>query len=85
MAHGGRVESTDEGSEPIPTHRPDSWDSQNLTDALQRHPEVFGKYATYLMDAASRGPQSLAATHFVLQQNDPEYNRLMNTHHNNTD
>jgi hypothetical protein len=85
MAHGGRVESSPATDDPVHTHRPDSWDSQNLTDALQRHPEVFGKYAPYLMDAARRGPQSLAATHFVLQQNDPEYNRLMNTHHNNAD
>lgn len=37
----------------------------------------IGKYAKPLMEAAKRGNNSLAATHFLLQQTDPNYRKLM--------
>lgn len=37
----------------------------------------LGKYTAPLMEAAKRGNQSLAATHFILQQTDPNYRKLM--------
>lgn len=39
------------------------------SDGLQK----LGKYAGPLIDAAKRGNQSLAATHYVLDQTDPQY------------
>lgn len=45
----------------------------NLQEAVRTNPERFGKYAKVLTDAASRGNQSLAATHFLLSQRDPAY------------
>lgn len=33
----------------------------------------MGKFQNVLTQAATRGPESLAATHYVLQQTDPEY------------
>lgn len=33
----------------------------------------MGKYSAPLMEAAQRGGNSLAATHFIMQQQDPEY------------
>lgn len=37
----------------------------------------LGKYAKVLTDAASRGNQSLAATHFLLSQQDPAYRQQL--------
>ena len=36
----------------------------------------LGKYGNALLNAAQRGEQSLAATHFVLSQTDPEYKMM---------
>lgn len=44
-----------------------------LSKAVSASPEAFGHFAKPLMDAAARGPQAFAATHFLLQQNDPAY------------
>lgn len=38
----------------------------------------LGKYAKPLMDAASRGSSAVSATHFILQQTDPNYRKLVN-------
>jgi hypothetical protein len=56
-----------------------------LTELLNTRPEAFGKYAGVLQNAASRGPASLAATHFILSQTDPDYrnseaNKQINNH-----
>src|SRR5690606_24409579 len=53
--------------------------SDNLSKVLKATPEVFGKFAKPLQEAAARGGNSLAATHFVLQQTQPEYRALVNT------
>jgi hypothetical protein len=49
----------------------------NLKDALQRNPELFGKYAPALTEAARQGGTVLSVKHFVLSQQDPEYRRLL--------
>lgn len=48
-----------------------------IGDILKSSPQVFGKFAKVLQNAAARGPQGIAATHFILQQQDPEYQELM--------
>jgi hypothetical protein len=45
-----------------------------LIDWYVKHqPQALGKFAQPLVEAASRGPSALAATHFVLQKTSPEY------------
>ena len=44
-------------------------------------PNIPPKYKQVLQQAQQRGPEALAAAHFVLQQNDPEYNALVNAKH----
>lgn len=48
-----------------------------LSDVLRATPEVLGKFAPVLQQAAQRGSQGLAATHFILQQTQPEYQELI--------
>ena len=50
--------------------------ADNLADVVAKTPQVLGKFAKPLMDAAARGGNSLAATHFVLSQTNPEYRDL---------
>lgn len=45
----------------------------NIDEALRKTPGAFGKYSKQLQEAAARGGNALSATHFVLQQTDPEY------------
>lgn len=45
----------------------------SIADVLQKTPEKLGKYAGILSQAATQGSQQLAIRHFVLQQQDPEY------------
>lgn len=47
--------------------------ADKLSKFLTTAPERFGKFAQVLQRASQRGPTSLAATHFVLQQTNPEY------------
>jgi hypothetical protein len=44
-------------------------------------PNLPQKYKQVLSSAQQRGPEALAAAHFILQQNDPEYNALVNAKH----
>lgn len=44
-----------------------------IGDILKQAPQSFGKFAPALQAAAQRGTQGLAATHFILQQTQPEY------------
>jgi hypothetical protein len=48
-----------------------------VSKALAATPEVFGKYAKVLTEAAAKGGSNLAMTHMILQQ-DPEYNKVLN-------
>lgn len=47
------------------------------TDGIQKIAPYIGKFAQPLMDAASRGNQAVAATHFLLQQTQPEYRQML--------
>lgn len=48
-----------------------------IGDMLKATPEVFGKYAAPLLDAAARGEQSLAVTHYLLSAQDPGYQKVV--------
>lgn len=45
----------------------------NLSETLKESPEVFGKYAPILQQAAQRGGHALAVTNYLLQQKEPDY------------
>lgn len=59
--------------------------SDNLAKVLKTQPQAFGKFAKPLQEAAARGGNALAATHFVLQQTQPEYRQLVNTSEDDRD
>lgn len=59
--------------------------SDNLAKALKATPQAFGRFAKPLQEAAQRGGNALAATHFVLQQTQPEYRALVNTSEDDRD
>jgi hypothetical protein len=48
-----------------------------VSKALAATPELFGKYAKVLADAAAKGGSNLAMTHMILQK-DPEYQKILN-------
>ena len=50
---------------------------QKIGNVLSKNPEAFGKFAGVLSDAARRGGNALAATHYVLSQKNPEYQSLV--------
>ena len=60
-----------EGGDNKPPSGPD------IEEQVKSNPQRFGKFAPVLQNAASRGPQGIAATHFILQNN-PEYRKLLN-------
>lgn len=45
--------------------------------ALEKIAPSMGRFAPVMMDAAQRGGTSLAATHFILQQTQPEYREML--------
>lgn len=47
-----------------------------ITNVLNRNPEVLGKFAGVLSEAAKRGGRSLAMTHYLLSKN-PEYQQVI--------
>jgi hypothetical protein len=52
--------------------------SARLSEALKADPAAFGPYAPRLLSAeAQRGPEGLAAAHYVLSVQDPAYAALM--------
>ena len=54
-----------------------AWSADKIADVVRATPEVFGKYAGVLQNAAQRGPQGIASTHFVLEQIDPGYREVI--------
>jgi hypothetical protein len=44
-----------------------------LGDYVRKNPNMFGKFSDVLSKAAQRGSNALGATHFMLQQTNPEY------------
>lgn len=53
------------------------WGLDRISDVVRASPGAFGKFAAPLQAAAQRGGNSLAATHFILQQTNPDYRELM--------
>ena len=51
--------------------------SDSMAKQILRVPELAKKYGSVLQSAATRGPTALAATHYILQQQDPEYREKM--------
>lgn len=49
----------------------------NMSKLVKQNPQAFGKFSGVLSSAAKRGPQALGATHFVLQQQSPEYRKMI--------
>jgi hypothetical protein len=49
-----------------------------VEQTLKSNPQVLGQYAETLTNAMNRGPQALAATHFILSQRDPNYREITN-------
>jgi hypothetical protein len=49
----------------------------NAVEGVNKIAPLIGKFSQPLMEAAKRGNQSLAATHFILQQTNPEYRKVM--------
>lgn len=48
-----------------------------IGDLVKSAPQALGKFANVLQSAEARGPQGLAATHFILQQTNPEYRQVL--------
>ncbi len=49
----------------------------NILDVVKRSPQKLGKFANVLQNAEQRGPQGVAATHFILQSSNPEYRQVL--------
>jgi hypothetical protein len=45
---------------------------------ISKFAKELGPYAKTLTDAAARGPQALAAAHYILQQRNPDYQKRVN-------
>jgi hypothetical protein len=55
----------------------DQMGANRLGELVKSSPQMFGKFANVLQQAEQRGPQGLAATHFLLQSNNPEYRQIL--------
>lgn len=51
--------------------------ADTLSKVLRSAPQKLGKFTRVLQQAEQRGPQGVAATHFVLQQSNPEYRQVL--------
>lgn len=49
----------------------------NIGNLLEVAPEAFGQWAPILKQAVQRGGNSLITTHYILQQQDPEYRKQL--------
>jgi hypothetical protein len=49
-----------------------------IGDVLSKTPEAFGRFAGPLQAAVTRGGNALAVTHYMLMQQEPEYQKLLN-------
>jgi hypothetical protein len=54
-----------------------AWSADKIADAVRTSPQSFGKYAGVLQQAAQRGTQGVASTHFILQQTDEGYRQML--------
>lgn len=51
--------------------------NNKLSKLANKSPEFLGKYTNVIQNAISRGPSSLAATNFILSQQDAEYREML--------
>lgn len=51
--------------------------ANTLEPMIKANPQFFGKFLPALQQAAARGTEELAVTHYLLSQSDPEYQALM--------
>lgn len=51
--------------------------ANNISQIVKQSPQSLGKFAKVLQQAEQRGPQGVAATHFVLQSTNPEYREIL--------
>lgn len=49
----------------------------SMDNFISQHGQVLGKFTKPLKEAASRGNQALAATHFILASRNPEYRQMI--------
>lgn len=54
-----------------------AWGLDKLSKLLSERPDAFGPFATPLVNAAKRGTQALAVTHFLLSQDNEQYRALL--------
>lgn len=47
--------------------------ANKIADYVKKSPKVFGKFAAPLTNALARSPETFAVTHYLLGQQDPEY------------
>jgi hypothetical protein len=52
--------------------------ADQIGNILKQAPQMFGKYAPVLLNAARRGGNALSASHYILQSTDPEYRKTVN-------
>lgn len=52
---------------------------------LKNNPQVLGKFAKPLQEAMGRGPQAVAATHYILSEQNPEYRKMINGDDNDSE
>ncbi len=51
--------------------------ADSLAKIAAQAPEMLGKFSGPIQNAAKRGTQALAATHFILESSNPEYREMM--------
>lgn len=52
--------------------------TNKIADLVKQSPKVFGKFAPVLTNAMARSPQTFAVTHYLLGQQEPEYQEIVN-------
>lgn len=52
--------------------------SDQLASYVAKSPQMFGRFAPMLQEAAKRGTTALAARHYILSQTEPEYRKIVN-------
>jgi hypothetical protein len=52
---------------------------EKLRQMIRLNPAVFGKYGPIIEKSLQRGTAAFAADHFIMQQKDPEYRKLIET------
>jgi hypothetical protein len=59
--------------------------TSKVMGALNKTPQVFGKFAPILQKALQKSPQAFAVQHYILSQQDPEYQKVTQDIQDNPD